>query len=204
LLHSFRRVRVHREPATPRFAVSFTHRLLRKVVTTGRKLAGEPFWLISGGVTMGEVHRLSPPQISFSLQTAGRLMTEIFPQWVQDLALLVESIETIRPPGALPDWTVRLPYSKKVCSEAAAVCTQALMALADTAMVLACSAAWNGYRPMTSIDQTTHFLRPVNFDVVADARVVRIGRNTSFGRVMLLNAADRRPVGMVASAYAML
>jgi acyl-coenzyme A thioesterase PaaI-like protein len=69
---------------------------------------------------------------------------------------------------------------------------------------LACSAAWNGYRPMTSIDQTTHFLRPVNFDVVADARVVRIGRNTSFGRVMLLNAADRRPIGTVASAYAVL
>jgi uncharacterized protein (TIGR00369 family) len=157
---------------------------------------------------MGEVHRLPEPQMSFSLRTAGRLMTEILPQWVQDLALLVESVETVRPPGALPDWqpgaTVRLPYSRKVCSDGAVVCTQALMALADTAMVLACSAAWNGYRPMTSIDQTTHFLRPVNFDVVADARVVRIGRNTSFGRVMLLNAADRRPIGMVASAYAML
>jgi uncharacterized protein (TIGR00369 family) len=157
---------------------------------------------------MGEVHRLPAPQISFSLQTAGRLMTEVFPAWVQDLALLVESVETVRPAGALPDWqpgaTVRLPYSKKVCSDGAAVCTQALMALADTAMVLACSAAWNGYRPMTSIDQTTHFLRPVNFDVVADARVVRIGRNTSFGRVMLLGASDKRPVGMVASAYSML
>jgi hypothetical protein len=44
----------------------------------------------------------------------------------------------------------------------------------------------------------------VKFDVVADARVVRIGRNASFGRVMLLNAADRRPIGMVASAYAIL
>ena len=99
---------------------------------------------------------------------------------------------------------MRLPYSKKVCSDGAAVCTQALRVPADTAMVLACSAARNGYRPMTSIDQTTHFLRPVNFDVVADARVVRIGRNTSFGRVMLLNAADRRPIGMVASAYAVL
>jgi uncharacterized protein (TIGR00369 family) len=157
---------------------------------------------------MGEVHRLPAPQMSFSLQTAGRLMTEIFPQWVQDLGLLVESVETVRPLGALPDWqpgaTVRLPYSRKVCNDGAAVCTQALMALADTAMVLACSAAWNGYRPMTSIDQTTHFLRPVSLDVVADARVVRIGRSTSFGRVMLLNAADRRPIGMVASAYATL
>ena len=157
---------------------------------------------------MGEVHLLPARQISFSLQTAGRLMTEILPQWVQDLALLIESVETVRPPGALPDWQpgaiVRLPYSAKLCSDGAAVCTQALMALADTAMVLACSAAWNGYRPMTSLDQTMHFLRPVNFDVVADARVVRIGRNTNFGRVMLLSAADRRPIGMVASAYAML
>ena len=83
----------------------------------------------------------------------------------------------MRPPGALPDWQpgaiVRLPYSRKLCRDGAAVCTQALMALADTAMVLACSAAWNGNRPMTSIDQTTHFLRPVNFDVIADARAVR-------------------------------
>ena len=63
------------------------------------------------------------------------------------------------------------------------------MALADSAMVVACSAAWNGYRPMSTIDQTTHFLRPATFDVIADARVVRIGRNTSFGRV---DAARRR------------
>ena len=75
------------------------------------------------------------------------------------------------------------------------------MALADTAMVIACAAAWNGYRPMAPIDQTMHFLRPVNFDVVADARVVRVGKNTSFGRVMLYSPVDKRPVGMVASAY---
>jgi acyl-coenzyme A thioesterase PaaI-like protein len=57
---------------------------------------------------------------------------------------------------------------------------------------------------MSPIDQTTHFLRPVNFDILADARVMRIGRTTSFGRVTLVGAADRRPVGMVSSAYAML
>src|SRR5260370_33116932 len=77
------------------------------------------------------------------------------------------------------------------------------MALADTAMVIACSAAWNGYRPMSTIDQTTHFLRPGNYDIVADARVVRIGRNTSFGRVMVPAAHDKRPVGLGARAYSM-
>jgi uncharacterized protein (TIGR00369 family) len=157
---------------------------------------------------MGEVHQLLTPEPTFGLQAAGRLMLKVFPAWVQDLALLVESVEAARPPGAQSDWqpgaVVRLPFSKKICNDGDTVCSQALMALADTAMVIACSAAWNGYRPMCSIDQTTHFLRPVNYDVVADARVVRIGRNTSFGRVMLLCARDRRPAGMVASAYSML
>jgi len=157
---------------------------------------------------MGEVHRLQSAEAAFGLQAAGRLMLKVFPTWVQDLALLVESVEAVRPPGAQADWRpgaiVRLPFSKRICSNGSAVCSQALMALADTAMVIACSAAWNGYRPMNTIDQTTHFLRPVNFDIVADAREVQIGRNTSFGRVMLLRAHDRRPVGMVASAYSMM
>ncbi len=157
---------------------------------------------------MGEMHRLQTCQAAFGLQAAGHLMTEIIAPWVQDLSLLVESVEAVRPPGAAPDWQpgaiVRLPFSKKARSDGAVVCSQALMALADTAMVIACSAAWNGYRPMSTIDQTTHFLRPVNFDILADARVVRIGRNTSFGRVMLIHAVDKRPVGMVVSAYSML
>jgi uncharacterized protein (TIGR00369 family) len=157
---------------------------------------------------MGEVHRLSAPEPTFGLQAAGQLMLKVFPLWVQQLALLVESVETVRPPRAPFDWqpgaVVRLPFSRRICNDGSTVCSQALMTLADTAMVIACSAAWNGYRPMSTIDQTTHFLRPVKCDVIADARVVRIGRNTSFGRVMLVSAHDRRPVGMVASAYSML
>jgi uncharacterized protein (TIGR00369 family) len=147
-------------------------------------------------------------QSIFGLQTAGRLMTEIVAPWVQDLGLLVESIETSRPRGGPPEWhpgaVIRLPFSAKLCRDGGAVCGQALMAVADTAMMFACAAAWNGYRPASPIDQTMHFLRPVNFDVLADARVMRVGRTTSFGRVTLMGAADKRPVGMVSSAYAML
>ena len=157
---------------------------------------------------MLEARRLEVVEPLFGLQAAGRLMTEVFAPWVQDLGLLVETVEAGRPPGAPADWqpgaVLRLPFSRKICREGGVVCGQALTALADTAMVIACSAAWNGYKPMSPIDQTMHFLRPVNFDVVADARVVRIGRTTSFGRVSLSSAVDRRPVGMVSSAYAIL
>ena len=157
---------------------------------------------------MAAIHRLVSPEPAFGLQAAGRILLNAFPPWVQDLAMLVETVETARPAGAAADWlpgaVVRLPFSKRICSDGRVVCSQALMALAETAMVIACSAACNGYRPMSTVDQTTHFLRPVSSDVLADARVVRVGRTTTFARVALSSATDRRPVGMVSAAYAML
>lgn len=155
-----------------------------------------------------ELRRLEAVEDYFGIQAASRLMTEVIAPWVQELGLLVEAIESGRPAGAPPDWqpgaVLRLPFAAKLCRDGGVVGPQALMALADTAMVFACAAAWSGYKPMSAVDQTMHFLRPVNFDVLADARIVRIGRTTSFGRVMLSSAADKRPVGMVSSAYAML
>lgn len=152
--------------------------------------------------------RLTAPETTFGLEAAAWIMTDIVANWVQDLGLLVERVETSPPPGAPDDWqagaVLRLPFSNKICRDGGVVCGQALTALADTAMLIAVSAAWNGYRAMSAIDQTAHFLRPVNFDVVADARVMRIGRSTSFSRATLYAAADRRPVGMVSSAFAML
>ena len=57
----------------------------------------------------------------------------------------------------------------------------------------------------TTVDQTTHFMRAVSAsDVLADARVVRLGRTMSFGRVTLSSASDNKPVAMVSSAFAML
>jgi acyl-coenzyme A thioesterase PaaI-like protein len=154
-----------------------------------------------------EARQLEAIESVFGIDAASRLLIDALPPWMQELDLLVEAIESGRPPGAPPDWqpgaVIRLPFSVKL-SRDGVVCAQALLALADIAMTLACAAAWNGYRPMSVVDQTMHFLRPVNFDVLADARIVRIGRTTSFGRVMLSSAIDKRPVGMVSSAYAML
>jgi acyl-coenzyme A thioesterase PaaI-like protein len=154
-----------------------------------------------------EARRLEAVESVFGIEAADRLLIEMLPPWMRELGLLVEAIEAGRPAGAPPDWqpgaVLRLPFATKL-SRDGVLCPQALLAVADTAMMLACSAAWSGYRPMSVVDQTMHFLRPVNFDVLADARIVRIGRTTSFGRVSLSSAVDRRPVGMVSSAYAIL
>jgi uncharacterized protein (TIGR00369 family) len=145
----------------------------------------------------------------FDIAEARRVLDDVFAPWVKDLALSVEQIECAPPTGAAADWqpgaTLRMAFSERLCRNGGIVCGQALMALADTSMVIAILAANRGYRPMTTVDQTTHFMRAATAsDVLADARVVRLGRTMSFGRVTLLNATDKKPVAMVSSAFAML
>ena len=146
---------------------------------------------------------------SFNIDEARRILGDVFAPWVRDLNLSVDSVDYERPQDAGPDWqpgaVLRMAFSERLCRHGGVVCGQALMALADTAMVIAILAASRGYRPMTTVDQTTHFMRAVaSSDVLADARVLRLGRTMSFGRVTLLNAADNKPVAMVSSAFAML
>ena len=144
----------------------------------------------------------------FGIAEARRVLDDVFAPWVKDLDLSVEAFD-FEPPADARDWqpgaVLRMPFSEKLCRNGGMVCGQALMAFADTAMVIANLAANRGYRPMTTVDQTTHFMRAVmSSDVLADARVVRLGRTMSFGRVTLLSAADNKPVAMVSSAFAML
>jgi uncharacterized protein (TIGR00369 family) len=150
-----------------------------------------------------------PKDEAFDVEEATRVLGDVFAPWVQDLGLSVDGVESAPPPGAAADWqpgaVLRMAFSERLCRHGGIVCGQALMALADTSMVIAILAANRGYRPMTTVDQTTHFMRAVTqSDVLADARVVRLGRTVSFGRVTLFSAADDKPVAMVSSAFAML
>ena len=140
----------------------------------------------------------------FDLAQAKALLADVFAPWVQDLQL---SVERIDPPGASggAGAVLRMAFSDRLCREGGVICGQALMALADTAMVFAVSAASRGYRPMTTVDQTSHFLKPASrSDVLADARIVRLGKTMAFGQVMLTAVSDGKPVAMASSAYAVM
>ena len=146
---------------------------------------------------------------AFDIEEARRVLGDVLAPWVQDLHLSIEAIDHEPPADGRADWQpgaiLRLPFSERLCRNGGVVCGQALMAFADTAMVIANLAANRGYRPRTTVDQTTHFMRAVaSSDVLADARIVRLGRTMSFGRVTLSAAGDNKPVAMVSSAFAML
>ncbi|MGL4323023.1 MAG: PaaI family thioesterase [Beijerinckiaceae bacterium] len=134
----------------------------------------------------------------FYLADARTLLGEAFAPWVQDLGLTVEEIST---QGAV----LRLPLSAKLAREGGIICGQALMAAADTAFVFAVSAASGRYRPMTTVDQTTHFLKPaVGSDIRVVAEVTRLGKGMAFGRIDLIAEKDNKPVASVQTAYALL
>ena len=134
----------------------------------------------------------------FDKAAATDLLNTAFAQWVQDLDLSVESVEAERA-------VLRMRFSGKLCRDNGVVCGQALMALADTSMVFAISSTAGGYLPMTTVDQTIHFLRPAKrVDLLAEARVVRLGRTMAFGSVLIRAVDDERPVALAQIAYALI
>jgi uncharacterized protein (TIGR00369 family) len=135
---------------------------------------------------------------TFDESAATKLLRTVFAPWVQDLDLSIESIDAN---GAI----LRMRFSDRLCRDNGVVCGQALMSLADTAMVFAVSAAAGGYLPMTTVDQTIHFLKPaMRSDLLAEARVVRLGRTMAFGSVSITTESDAKPIALAQTAYALM
>jgi len=112
------------------------------------------------------------------------LDSDLFAAWVRELALRVDTIDG----GAL---TLTLPVAPRHVHGGGVLCGQTLMAAADTAMVLAISAALGGFRPMTTVQLQTSFLRPVAGDsgaAVITARVLRKGKSLVFGEIEITDA----------------
>lgn len=132
------------------------------------------------------------------LADAERLLVELFAPWVQDLRLSVESIEHGRA-------VLRMPFDARLARIGGTVCGQALMALADTCMVFTVASGFGAFRPMTTVNQSTQFMRAIaGADVLAEGLLLRLGRTMAFGEVRLRAADDERPAVHVSSTYAIL
>ena len=125
------------------------------------------------------------------------LLDRLLAPWVRSLGLTPVSISD-------DSITIRLPFSGEFRHSGGVICGQVFMAAADTAMVIAISAALGEFRPMTTVSLNTHFMRPVrNGDVLVTARVLRMGRNLVFGEVELFDADGKMAVHAT-SSYALI
>src|SRR4051812_36974621 len=130
-----------------------------------------------------------------TLQSA---LPEYFAPWVQALGLQVDSLESA-------SVTLRLPQNADLSRTGGMLCGQAMMAAADTAMVLALINHFGAFRPCTTVQMNTSFLRPLaGQDALVQARVVRAGKALAFGEIDIRGAQDGKSACRASTTYALL
>lgn len=137
-----------------------------------------------------------------SLATPEQLqqaLSEQFAPWLRELDLRVEG-------AALGEVRLALPVTPPHVHAGGVLCGQTMMAAADTAMVLAVMTHLGGFRPMTTVQLQTSFLRGVKAGagtVAVVARVLKMGRNLVFGEVEL-HGPDGALAAHATTTYALL
>ncbi|MFF4454422.1 PaaI family thioesterase [Streptomyces goshikiensis] len=129
---------------------------------------------------------------------ADKILADNFAPWVLALGLTV--LETGERHAVL-----RLPWSDALARDGGGLSGQALMAAADTATVIAISAARGGYGPMTTVQQSTSFQRPVTgADVLIDVRITKLGKRMAFADITMTPEGAEEPAAKAATVYALL
>jgi uncharacterized protein (TIGR00369 family) len=126
----------------------------------------------------------------------GAMLAGLFAPWVQALNLECVSLE----PGIA---VFRLPFSTQLCREGGSVCGQALMSAADTVMVFAISAHLGEFRPMTTVNLNSSFLRPVVGDALISAKVAKAGKSLMFGTIDMV-ALDGKLCAQATTTYSLV
>jgi uncharacterized protein (TIGR00369 family) len=123
---------------------------------------------------------------------------EYFAPWVQALGLQVEAFDG-------DSVTLRLPQNLQLSRVGDMLCGQAMMAAADTAMVLALINQFGAFRPCTTVQMNTSFLKPLSGqDALVQARIVRAGKTLAFGEIDIRGAVDGKSACRASTTYALL
>jgi uncharacterized protein (TIGR00369 family) len=130
--------------------------------------------------------------------TLQAALPEYFAPWVQALGLRVEAFDA-------ESVTLRLPQNAQLSRVGGMLCGQAMMAAADTAMVLALINQFGQFRPCTTVQMNTSFLKPLSGqDALVQAKVVRAGKTLAFGEIDIRGAEDGKSACRATTTYALL
>ncbi|MER7675513.1 PaaI family thioesterase [Streptomyces sp. NPDC096934] len=136
--------------------------------------------------------------MTLSLAEADEILATRFAPWVRELGLSVAESGEDRA-------VLRLPWSARLAREGGSMSGQALMAAADTATVIAVSAARGGFVPMTTVQLSTSFQRAVtDADVRIEAVLTKLGRRMAFADITMTAGVSRDLVAHAAAVYALL
>ena len=118
------------------------------------------------------------------LDALSRILATVVAPWVAELDLQLRA-------ARLGEVELALPVAAKHVHGGGVLCGQSMMAAADTAMILAVCTHLGGFKPMTTVQLQTSFLRPIPGTAdhaLVRARVLRMGRKLVFGEVLIHDA----------------
>jgi len=139
-----------------------------------------------------------PTASPISTATLQQALSDYFAPWVQALNLRVEH-------HGGSEVTLRLPHSPQLSRVGGMLCGQAMMAAADTAMVLALFSHFGQFRPCATVQLSSTFLRPLSGqDALVTARVLRAGQSLAFGDIELSAANDGKSLFRASTTYALM
>ena len=133
------------------------------------------------------------------IDSLQRSLEKIAADCVRRLNLRVDAVR----PGEID---LTLPVVPELVHAGGVVCGQAILAAADTAMLLAMIAELGEFRPMTTVQLQTSFLRPVPadaVDVTLTARVLRRGKSLCYGEIEV-KTRDGKLAAHATTTYALL
>jgi uncharacterized protein (TIGR00369 family) len=104
---------------------------------------------------------------------------------------------------AAGDVVLRLPYSALLLRPGGTICGPALMALADVALYGVVLSMIGRVELTVTTNLNVHFLRrPAQRDVLAEGRLLKLGRRLAVGEVTMRSDGDPQPICHVTGTYA--
>jgi uncharacterized protein (TIGR00369 family) len=132
----------------------------------------------------------------FGVDQANDLLKRIFAPWVVDLGLRAESFDD-------RGGTFVLPANPRLVHVGGVVCGQATASAADTVSVVTLAAMNGRFRICTTVDLTTHFIRPLPpGDIEIRAEILSNGKRVAFVRVEQRAKGDTRAAVSATMAFA--
>lgn len=134
----------------------------------------------------------------FGLRQAEETLARVFAPWIVDLGLKPVAFD----PGG---GTFVLPRNDRLVHVGGVICGQATASAADTACVVTLAALNGRFRVCTTVDLTTHFIRPLKpGDVRIRVDVLSNGKRMAYARVEMSAEGETRVAVTATAAFAYL
>lgn len=136
------------------------------------------------------------PAAVMTVEAIGKLLHEVFPQaFYPGCGLTIERVD-------YGDIRVRRHFNEDQLRPGGTVSGPTMMELADFAMYVAVFSAVGPQPLAVTTNLNINFLRkPAGADLIADARLMKVGKRLAVGEVTIFSEGSSDPVAHVTSTY---